>query len=71
MGVFLVNDLCVDKVLLMGFVLMGKKVYVVVVLGMKYVMMEFGGKFFLIIFDDVDIENVVGGVINGNFYFLG
>lgn len=64
-------DLCVVKVLLIGLVLIGKKVYVVVVVEMKYVMMEFGGKFLLIIFDDVDLEGVIFGVINVNFYLIG
>ncbi len=38
---------------------------------MKHVTMELGGKSPLIIFDDADIEDAVGGAILGNFYSSG
>jgi betaine-aldehyde dehydrogenase len=38
---------------------------------MKHVTMELGGKSPLLVFDDADIENAVGGAILGNFYSSG
>jgi betaine-aldehyde dehydrogenase len=38
---------------------------------MKHVTMELGGKSPLLIFDDADLENAVGGAILGNFYSSG
>jgi betaine-aldehyde dehydrogenase len=38
---------------------------------MKHVTMELGGKSPLIVFEDADIDNAVGGAINGNFYSSG
>jgi betaine-aldehyde dehydrogenase len=38
---------------------------------MKHVTMELGGKSPLIVFDDADLENAVGGAILGNFYSTG
>lgn len=70
-GASLVNDPRVDKVSLTGSVPTGKKVYAAAASGMKHVTMELGGKSPLIIFDDADIENAVGGAINGNFYSSG
>lgn len=70
-GASLVNDPRVDKVSLTGSVPTGKKVYASAAAGMKHVTMELGGKSPLIIFDDADIENAVGGAINGNFYSSG
>lgn len=70
-GASLVNDPRVDKVSLTGSVPTGKKVYAAAASGMKHVTMELGGKSPLIIFEDADIENAVGGAINGNFYSSG
>jgi betaine-aldehyde dehydrogenase len=70
-GGALVNDPRVDKVSLTGSVPTGKKVYAAAAAGMKHVTMELGGKSPLIIFDDADVENAVGGAINGNFYSSG
>jgi betaine-aldehyde dehydrogenase len=70
-GASLVNDPRVDKVSLTGSVPTGKKVYAAAASGMKHVTMELGGKSPLIVFDDADIENAVGGAINGNFYSSG
>lgn len=70
-GASLVNDPRVDKVSLTGSVPTGKKVYAAAAAGMKHVTMELGGKSPLIIFDDADVENAVGGAINGNFYSSG
>ncbi|MDE4142449.1 MULTISPECIES: betaine-aldehyde dehydrogenase [Rhodobacterales] len=70
-GGALVADPRVDKVSLTGSVPTGKKVYAAAAADMKHVTMELGGKSPLVIFDDADIENAVGGAINGNFYSSG
>ena len=38
---------------------------------MKHATMELGGKSPLIVFDDADVENAVGGAMLGNFYSTG
>ncbi|MGR3504031.1 betaine-aldehyde dehydrogenase [Pseudaestuariivita sp.] len=70
-GAPLVTDPRVDKVSLTGSVPTGRKVYAAAAEGMKHVTMELGGKSPLIIFDDADLENAVGGAILGNFYSSG
>jgi len=49
----------------------GRKVYAAAAEGIKHVTMELGGKSPLIIFDDADLENAVGGAILANFYSSG
>ena len=66
-GAKLVSDTRVDKVSLTGSVPTGRKVYTAAAEGIKHVTMELGGKSPLIIFDDANIENAVGGAILGNF----
>ncbi|MCX7559105.1 betaine-aldehyde dehydrogenase [Sulfitobacter sp. F26204] len=70
-GQALVTDPRVDKVSLTGSVPTGRRVYAAAAEGIKHVTMELGGKSPLIIFDDADIENAVGGAILGNFYSSG
>ena len=70
-GAKLVSDARVDKVSLTGSVTTGRKVYAAAAAGIKHVTMELGGKSPLIIFEDADIENAVGGAILGNFYSSG
>ena len=70
-GALLVNDPRVAKVSLTGSVETGKKVYAAAAQGMKHVTMELGGKSPLVIFDDADIEDAVGGAILANFYSSG
>ncbi len=70
-GAALVEDARVDKVSLTGSVPTGRKVYAAAAAGMKHVTMELGGKSPLVIFDDADIEDAVGGAILGNFYSSG
>ena len=70
-GAALVTDSRVAKVSLTGSVPTGKKVYAAAAAEMKHVTMELGGKSPLIIFDDADVENAVGGAILGNFYSSG
>ncbi|WP_420568190.1 betaine-aldehyde dehydrogenase [Thalassovita sp.] len=67
----LVTDPRVDKVSLTGSVPTGRKVYAAAAGQMKHVTMELGGKSPLVIFDDADIEDAVGGAILGNFYSSG
>ena len=70
-GGSLVNDPRIDKVSLTGSAPTGKKVYAAAAAGMKHVTMELGGKSPLIIFDDADIENAVGGAMLANMYSTG
>ena len=70
-GAALVTDDRVDKVSLTGSVPTGKKVYAAAATGIKHVTMELGGKSPMIVFEDADIENAVGGAILGNFYSSG
>ncbi|NNE52629.1 MAG: betaine-aldehyde dehydrogenase [Sulfitobacter sp.] len=70
-GSALVSDPRVDKVSLTGSVPTGRRVYAAAAEGMKHVTMELGGKSPLVIFDDADLENAVGGAILGNFYSSG
>ncbi|MEL6297184.1 MAG: betaine-aldehyde dehydrogenase [Pseudomonadota bacterium] len=61
----------VAKVSLTGSVPTGRKVYAAAADGLKHVTMELGGKSPLIVFEDADIENAIGGAILGNFYSSG
>ncbi len=70
-GARLVSSDLVDKVSLTGSVPTGRKVYAAAAEGMKHVTMELGGKSPLIVFEDADIEDAVGGAILGNFYSSG
>lgn len=70
-GAPLVSDPRVDKVSLTGSVPTGRKIYASAAADMKHVTMELGGKSPLLIFDDADLENAVGGAILGNFYSSG
>ncbi len=70
-GASLVSDPRVDKVSLTGSVPTGKKVYAAAAEGIKHVTMELGGKSPLVIFDDADLEDAVGGAIMANFYSSG
>ncbi|MFG6560192.1 betaine-aldehyde dehydrogenase [Sulfitobacter sp. 1A15299] len=70
-GQSLVTDPRVDKVSLTGSVPTGRKVYAAAAEGIKHVTMELGGKSPLIVFEDADIDNAVGGAILGNFYSSG
>lgn len=61
----------VHKVSLTGSVPTGQKVYAAAAQGLRHVTMELGGKSPLIIFDDADLEDAVGGAMLGNFYSTG
>lgn len=70
-GANLIMDARVNKVSLTGSVPTGRKVYSAAAESMKHVTMELGGKSPLVVFDDADIEDAVGGAILGNFYSSG
>lgn len=61
----------VDKVSLTGSVPTGRKVMAAAGAGIKAATMELGGKSPLIVFDDADLDNAVGGAMLGNFYSSG
>jgi betaine-aldehyde dehydrogenase len=61
----------VAKVSLTGSVPTGRKVLALAGSHMKQATMELGGKSPLIIFDDADVENAVGGALLANFYSTG
>ena len=70
-GHALITDPRVAKVSLTGSVPTGRKVYSTAAEQMKHVTMELGGKSPMLVFDDADIDNAVGGAILGNFYSSG
>ena len=61
----------VDKVSLTGSVATGKALLALAGSRIKHATMELGGKSPIIIFEDADIENAVGGAMLGNFYSTG
>ena len=61
----------IRKVSLTGSVPTGRKVYALAAEGIRHVTMELGGKSPLIIFDDANLENAVGGALMANFYSAG
>ncbi|MDV6227639.1 betaine-aldehyde dehydrogenase [Nitratireductor aquimarinus] len=70
-GAALVAHPGVAKVSLTGSVETGKKVQSLAGGHMKPATMELGGKSPLIVFDDADLENAIGGAMLGNFYSTG
>jgi len=70
-GSALVSHPQVAKVSLTGSVPTGRKVLAQAGAQMKHATMELGGKSPLIIFDDADVENAVGGAMLANFYSTG
>ncbi|OWU80394.1 betaine-aldehyde dehydrogenase [Loktanella sp. 22II-4b] len=70
-GSALVGDPRVAKVSLTGSVPTGRKVYAAAAEGIRHVTMELGGKSPMLIFDDADLDDAVGGAILGNFYSSG
>ncbi len=70
-GEALVGHRDIEKVSLTGSVPTGAKVYAAAAAGIKHVTMELGGKSPLIVFEDADLEDAVGGAMLGNFYSSG
>ncbi|MEO3387885.1 betaine-aldehyde dehydrogenase [Mesorhizobium sp. CAU 1741] len=70
-GAALAGHAVVAKVSVTGSVPTGRKVLALAGSQMKHATMELGGKSPLIIFDDADVENAVGGAMLANFYSTG
>ncbi len=70
-GAALVEHEAVAKVSLTGSVPTGRRISEAAGARLKHVTMELGGKSPLIVFEDADIENAVGGAMLGNFYSSG
>lgn len=70
-GAALASHPVVAKVSLTGSVPTGKKVLALAGSHMKHATMELGGKSPLLIFDDADVDNAVGGAMLANFYSTG
>lgn len=61
----------IAKVSLTGAVETGKKVMADAAASLKYVTLELGGKSPLIVFEDANLDNAVGGALLANFYSAG
>lgn len=70
-GALLTGHPGVDKVSVTGSVPTGRKVMAAASDGLKHVTLELGGKSPIIVFEDADIENAIGGAMLGNFYSSG
>jgi betaine-aldehyde dehydrogenase len=70
-GGALVAHHAVDKVSLTGSVPTGRRVMAEAGAGVKHVTMELGGKSPLIVFEDAELEDAIGGAMLGNFYSAG
>jgi betaine-aldehyde dehydrogenase len=70
-GAALVDHDVVAKVSVTGSVPTGRRVLSLAGSKMKHATMELGGKSPLIVFDDADLENAIGGAMLGNFYSTG
>lgn len=70
-GGALVEHPVTAKVSVTGSVPTGRKVLSLAGSGMKHATMELGGKSPIIVFEDADIENAIGGAMLGNFYSTG
>ena len=70
-GAALAAHPAVAKISMTGSVPTGRKVLSLAGSLMKHATMELGGKSPLIVFDDADLENAIGGAMLGNFYSTG
>jgi betaine-aldehyde dehydrogenase len=70
-GAALVTHPRVAKVSLTGSVATGRKVYAAAAQGVRHVTMELGGKSPILVFEDADLDDAVGGAMLGNFYSAG
>lgn len=70
-GVVLVVYLGIDKLVFIGLILVGKLIGYVVVENMMCFFFEFGGKFLVIIFDDISLDMVVVGFVGVIFFNQG
>ena len=70
-GAALTSHPRIDKISLTGSVPTGRKVMAAAGGQLKHATMELGGKSPIIVFDDADVENAIGGAMLGNFYSTG
>ncbi len=70
-GAALTAHPAIAKVSLTGSVPTGRRVYEAAAGGLKPVTLELGGKSPLLVFDDADLDDAVGGAMLGNFYSAG
>ncbi len=70
-GSALVQHPGVAKVSVTGSVATGERVAAGAAPGLKHVTLELGGKSPLIVFDDAELDNAIGGAMLGNFYSSG
>lgn len=70
-GAALVAHPVTAKVSVTGSVPTGRKVMGLAGAQMKHATMELGGKSPLIVFEDADLDNAIGGAMLGNFYSTG
>ncbi|MBO6725802.1 MAG: betaine-aldehyde dehydrogenase [Rhizobiaceae bacterium] len=70
-GAALTSHPRIDKISLTGSVPTGRKVMATAGGQLKHATMELGGKSPIIVFDDADVENAIGGAMLGNFYSTG
>jgi betaine-aldehyde dehydrogenase len=61
----------IAKISVTGSVPTGRKVYAAAAETLKHVTLELGGKSRMIVFDDADLDDAVGGAMLGNFYSAG
>jgi betaine-aldehyde dehydrogenase len=61
----------ISKVSVTGSVPTGEKVYAAAAAGMKHATLELGGKSPMLVFEDADLDDAVGGAMLGNFYSAG
>ncbi|MEM8665308.1 MAG: betaine-aldehyde dehydrogenase, partial [Pseudomonadota bacterium] len=61
----------VAKVSMTGSVATGRKVYGAAADGLRHVTLELGGKSPLVVFDDANLEDALGGAMLANFYSTG
>lgn len=69
--VLIIVDLWLCKLFFIGFIEVGCKFIVQVVEGVLCVLMEFGGNVLFVVFDDVDFDKVVEGVLVVKFCNIG
>ncbi|WNO53763.1 betaine-aldehyde dehydrogenase [Stakelama saccharophila] len=70
-GQALIGHPGIAKASLTGSVETGKLVMATAAKGLKPVTLELGGKSPLVVFDDANLDNAVGGAMMGNFYSTG
>lgn len=70
-GRFMIIYFGIDKIIFIGLIVIGRKVYENVIKIMKKVILEFGGNDVSIVCFDVDVQYVVKQVVIGVFFYGG